>query len=88
VTEGERAALFRQQCANRAQWRQDRAAALLGDATAAARVHAAWAPLLRSPLDDWDCIPVEDIDVPIPAWLRKVPGDVELPEHLKRRIVG
>lgn len=84
-TEQERASLFRQQCANRAQWRRDQLAALQGDDTAAARVASGFAPLLRSPDDAWDCLDPEDVEIPRPNWLSRVPGDIELPEHLQHR---
>lgn len=81
MTEEERAALFREQCANRLRWRQQTFARLAGDPAAAERVRAAWAPLLPDPLDAWDC-PCEP-EPARPAWASRVPGDIELPEYLK-----
>jgi hypothetical protein len=84
VTEEERrAAVLRQQCANRARWRQRQAERFAGDPAAAASVRTAFAPLLPDPIDAWDCPPPQEA-VPGP-WLGHVPGDVELPEYLKRR---
>jgi hypothetical protein len=84
MTEEERrAAAFRQQCANRAGWRQRQAVALAGDPAAGASVRAAFAPLLPDPQDAWDCPPPPET-VPGP-WVGHVPGEVELPEYLKRR---
>lgn len=82
VPEAERAAAFRAQCVACQRFRAVRWQALAGDPTAAAAVRAAWAPILPDPADGWDCPPV-----PVPArpsWADRVPGDVELPEYLKR----
>jgi hypothetical protein len=83
MTEEERrAAAFREQCARRLQWRATRFAQLAGEPTAAARVRAGLAPLLTASLDAWDCpCPPEPVR---PPWTGRVPGDVELPEYLKR----
>lgn len=84
MTEEERrAALYREQCAQRARFRAVLAAGLAGDTTAATAVREAWAPLLPNQLDAWDCpCPPEP---PRPSWASKVPGDVELPNYLNRR---
>jgi hypothetical protein len=81
VTEAERATAFRAQCATRAAFRAGRAVALRGDDTAASRVAAAFAPLRPQATDNWDCI--DPPEPPRPSWLGRVPGDIELPEHLK-----
>jgi hypothetical protein len=83
MTEEERAALFRQQCANRAASRRERFAQLAGDPAAAAAVTAAFSPLLPAPLDSWDCPP--RLEPGRPAWADRVPADVELPEYMKAR---
>lgn len=83
MTEEERAALYRAQAENRYRSRAARAAALAGDPAAAARATASFAPLTWNPVDAWDA-PPEDVELPRPTWLGRVPGDIELPEHLKR----
>jgi hypothetical protein len=84
VPEEERAAAFRAQCAARLQSLLERATRLRGDTAAAAAVSAAWAPVLPDPLDAWDCpCPTEPAR---PAWANRIPGDIELPEYLKREM--
>lgn len=83
ASEEERAALFRAQAVARYRWRAQRVAALAGDPVAAARVRAAFAPLIWNPVDAWDA-PPEDVTLPRPGWLSRVPGDIELPEHLSQ----
>lgn len=80
--EEERAALFRQQCVNRLEWRAQQAARLQGDPVAAAAVRAAWEPLLPAAMDAWDC--PDPIEPARPAWADRVPGEIELPEYIKR----
>jgi hypothetical protein len=84
MTEEERrAAAFRKQCVTAARSRAALLARLTGDPAAATAVREAWAPLLPDPLDAWDCpCPPEPAR---PAWVARVPGDIELPEYLKRR---
>jgi hypothetical protein len=82
VTEEERALLYREQCAARASARAAQFAALAGDSSVVAATQAAWAPVLRQPADAWDC--QEPPEPARPAWAARVPGDVELPEYLKR----
>ena len=83
MTEEERAAQFRADQVARYRNRAAFTASLTGDPAAAARVNAAFAPLLPQPVDAWDA-PPEDVELPRPSWLGRVPGDIELPEHLKR----
>lgn len=79
--EERRAALYRAQCARRAANRAAQLARLAGDPAAAARVRAAWAPLLPAPSDGYSCPcppDAEPITFATPMWL-------ELPEYMKRR---
>lgn len=82
MTEEERrAALYREQCRNRARFRASLCARLTGDETAAMAVRDAFAPLLPAPLDGWDCPgPAQPTR---PAWADRLPGFVERPNHLK-----
>lgn len=83
ATEEERAAQFRADQVSRYRNRAAFSASLTGDPVAASRVKASFAPLVWNPVDAWDA-PPEDVEVPRPGWLGRVPGDIELPEHLKR----
>ena len=81
LTEDDRAVAYRQQCANQTAYRQREQEALAGDPVAAAAVRLAWAPVLPQSLDAWDCPP--EPEPPRPAWVGRVPANVELPEYLK-----
>lgn len=80
--EERRAEAFRVAQMERYRGRLEFARALRGDPVRARAVRDAWAPLLPDPVDGWD-VPCEP-EPARPAWVARVPGDVELPEYLKR----